>query len=78
MSELKRCHGCKGQKKLPGLGGIKIEDCRDCNGIGWIKELDESVQPQEAPAVVLKAADEAVLEKPKKKSKKKSKTKQDK
>jgi hypothetical protein len=68
MSDLSRCTGCKGQKKLSGLGGIKLIDCSDCNGIGWIKPLAQPI-PDIAPEKVIELPKS---EKPKKKSKKKS------
>jgi hypothetical protein len=34
------CDGCKGKKKIVGLGNI-LQDCPTCRGIGWI-ELPEN------------------------------------
>lgn len=43
MSDLIRCTGCKGQKKITGLGLIE-RNCPDCEGIGHVKKPAEPEQ----------------------------------
>lgn len=38
-SELVRCTGCLGQKKIKGMGMI-LTTCPLCNGIGWKEKSD--------------------------------------
>jgi len=36
-----RCHACRGQKKIKGLGCM-LKKCLECSGTGYIEQDDES------------------------------------
>ncbi len=42
MTDMIRCPGCRGAKKVPKLGGM-IGDCNMCSGNGEILEVDRPV-----------------------------------
>ena len=38
-----QCDGCRGRKKIVGLGNIQ-QDCPACRGIGWIDIPDNDLK----------------------------------
>jgi len=38
-----RCHVCRGQKKIKGLGSM-IKKCQECAGTGFIEQVEQDVQ----------------------------------
>ena len=38
-----RCHVCRGQKKIKGLGSM-IKKCGECSGTGFIEQVEQDVQ----------------------------------
>lgn len=38
-----RCHVCRGQKKIKGLGSM-IKKCGECAGTGFIEQVEQDVQ----------------------------------
>jgi hypothetical protein len=38
-----RCHVCRGQKKIKGLGSM-IKKCQECSGTGFIEQVEQDVQ----------------------------------
>lgn len=42
-----RCHVCRGQKKIKGLGSM-IKKCCECGGTGFIEQVEQDVQDVDA------------------------------
>ena len=40
MINYKRCEKCCGKKEINSIGGFK-KKCDECEGMGWIKPIDE-------------------------------------
>jgi len=38
-----RCHVCRGQKKIKGLGSM-VKKCQECAGTGFIEQVEQDVQ----------------------------------
>ena len=38
-----RCHACRGQKKIKGLGSM-VKKCQECAGTGFIEQVEQDVQ----------------------------------
>lgn len=45
MSNVTRCEGCQGRKKIKALGNIE-KDCPNCRGIGWLDNGDKSLEKE--------------------------------
>lgn len=59
MTDLIRCHSCRGAKKVSKLGGM-IGECNTCNGLGQINASDKPLAVKVEPTTIVDNVVQAV------------------
>lgn len=63
MVDMTRCFNCRGQKKVPGLGGV-VKDCLACKGSGLVEvDLTKPMIDQPIENVVSNPDNSELIEK---------------